>query len=60
MKYFFMTPYYDEALDYAKMRGGKVFEIKVKPEDVNWNQGSYKVEFDKGGLIINGKIIPKN
>jgi hypothetical protein len=56
---FFMTSSYDEALDYAKMRRGEVFEIKVRPEDVNWNQGSYEVEFDKGGLIRNGKIIPK-
>ena len=56
---FFMTSSYDEALDYAKMRNGEVFEIKVRPEDVTWNQGSYEVEFDKGGLIRNGKIIPK-
>lgn len=56
---FFMTASYEEALDYAKMRKGEVFEIKVRPEDVNWNQGSYEVEFDKGGLIRNGKIIPK-
>ena len=56
---FFMTSSYDEALDYAKMRNGEVFEIKVRPEDVNWNQGSYEVEFDKGGIIRNGKIIPK-
>jgi hypothetical protein len=56
---FFMTSSYDEALDYAKMRKGEVFEIKVRPKDVNWNQGSYEVEFDKGGLIRNGKIIPK-
>lgn len=57
---FFMTPSYDEALDYAKMRKGEVFEIKVNPEDVNWNQGSYEVEFDKGGIIRNNKIIPNN
>lgn len=56
---FYMTSFYDEALDYAKMRRGEVFEIKVNPEDVNWNQGSYEIEFDKGGLIRNGKIIPK-
>jgi len=56
---FFMTPSYDEALDYANMRSGEVFEIKVKPEDVNWNQGSYEVEFDKGGIIRGGRIIPK-
>jgi len=56
---FFMTPSYDEAKNYAKMRKGEVFEIKVRPEDVNWNRGSYEVEFDRGGLIRNGKIIPK-
>lgn len=56
---FFMSSSYDGALDYAKMRKGEVFEIKVKPEDVNWNQGSYEVEFDKGGLIRDGKIISK-
>jgi len=56
---FFMTASYEEALDYANMRKGEVFEIKVRPEDVNWNQGSYEVEFDKGGLIRNGKIIAK-
>ncbi|MBN2776738.1 MAG: hypothetical protein JXR36_03805 [Bacteroidales bacterium] len=56
---FFTTSSYDEALDYAKMRKGDVFEIKVRPEDVNWNQGSYEVEFDKGGLIRDGKIIPQ-
>ena len=55
---FFMTSSYDEALNYAKIRNGKVFQIKVKPDDVNWNQGSYEVEFDKGGVIRNGKIIP--
>lgn len=55
---FYMTPYYDEALDYARMRGGKVFTLKVKPEDVYWNQGSYEVEYDKGGDIIDGVIYP--
>jgi hypothetical protein len=55
---FFMTPNEEEANDYAKMRDGEVFTIKVKPEDVSWNQGSYEVEFDKGGYIKNGKIIP--
>ena len=55
---FFMTPSEEEAKDYANMRGGKVFTIKVKPEDVNWNQGSYEVEFDKGGVIKNGIMYP--
>lgn len=55
---FFMTPYYDEAKDYANMRKGRVFKIKVKPEDVNWNQGSYEVEYDKGGNIVNGFLVP--
>lgn len=51
---FFMTPDYELAKDYARMRGGKVFTLKVKPDDVNWNQGSYEVEYDKGGHIIDG------
>lgn len=61
---FFMTPNYNEALDYTKMRQkqynkkGVVQEIKVKPNDVYWNQGSYEVEFDKGGKIVNGYLIP--
>lgn len=55
---FFMTPHYEEAKDYANMRNGQVFFIKVKPDDVNWNQGSYEVEFDKGGKIVNGTIFP--
>jgi hypothetical protein len=55
---FFMTPYYDEAKDYANMRKGEVFTLKVNPKDVNWNQGSYEVEYTKGGEIINGTIYP--
>ena len=55
---FFMTPSEDEATDYARMRNGQVFEIKVKPEDVHWNQGSYEVEFEDGGIIKNGYLIP--
>ena len=33
-----------------------VYELKVNQEDVNCNQCSYEVEFDKSSLIINGKI----
>jgi len=57
---FFMTPDEHEAKDYADMRNGEVFTLRVKPVDVNWNQGSYEVEFDKGGIIKNGTIIPEN
>jgi hypothetical protein len=56
---FFMISDEETAKDYAKIRNGKVFTIKVRPEDVSWNHGSYEVEFDKGGIIRNGKIIPK-
>lgn len=56
---FFMTASEDEAADYARMRGGKVFSIKVRPEDVNWNQGSYEVEFEAGGWIKDGVLIKK-
>jgi hypothetical protein len=55
---FFMTPVYDLALNYANIRKGEVFTLKVKPEDVHFNQGSYEVEFDKGGIIKNGVIYP--
>ena len=55
---FFMTPSIEEAKDYARIRGGEVFTLKVKPEYVNFNQGSYEVEFDLGGRIQNGEIIP--
>lgn len=55
---FFLTPNQSEAEDYAKMRSGKVFKLKVKPSDVTWNVGSREVEFDQGGKIRNGVIIP--
>ena len=55
---FFMTPSQHEAQDYANMRNGSVYTLKVKPEDVNWNQGSYEVEYTKGGIIKDGYIIP--
>lgn len=48
----FMTPSEDTAEDYAQMRGGKVFTILVKPEDVSWNTGSGEVEFDRGGEFL--------
>jgi hypothetical protein len=54
----FMTPNIEEAQDYANMVKGKVFTLKVNPEDVNWNQGSREVEFSKGGVIKNNIIIP--
>jgi len=57
---FFMTPDIELAKDYAKMRKGEVFTIKVKPEYVNWNQGSQEVELDGGGIIRNGIIIPEH
>lgn len=56
---FFMTPSKEEAADYAQMRKGKVFTIKVRPEDVNWNQGSYEVEFEAGGRIEDGVLVKK-
>jgi hypothetical protein len=55
---FFMTPSLELAQDYAAMRKGQVFTLKVKPEDVHWNQGSQEVEYDQGGKIINGVIYP--
>lgn len=55
---FFMTASDREAEEYAQMRKGRIFKLKVKPEDVNWNQGSYEIEYTKGGKIINGTIIP--
>ncbi len=61
---FFMTPNKDEARDYANMRSketgkrGVVMTIRVKPVDVNWNKGSYEVEFTKGGIIENGILKP--
>ena len=58
-KIFFMTPDYTLAEDYARIRKGEVFTLKVNPDDVNWNQGSQEVEFDKGGIIRDGVIIPK-
>lgn len=57
---FFLTPNEDEATDYAKMRGGKVFTVKVKATDVNWNTGSREVEIDSGGTIKNGVFIPSS
>jgi len=61
---FFMTSSGDEAKDYARMRQkqtgkkGVVMTIRVKPEDVYWNQGSQEVEFSKGGKIIDGTLYP--
>ena len=55
---FFLTSDYNVAVEYAKKHNGKVFTLKVKPEDVRWNTGSYEIEFDKGGIIKNGIIIP--
>lgn len=49
---FFMTPDIELAQNYADIRGGEVFTIKVKPEDVNWNTGTGEVELEKGGSII--------
>ena len=57
---FFLTNSYDTAKDYADMRQGKVFEIKVKPQDVNWNTGSNEIEIQDGGKIVNGIFYPKN
>jgi len=54
---FFMTPYESEAEDYARMRHGEVFRIRVKPEDVRWNNGSMEVEFDEGGTIENRVLV---
>ena len=55
---FFLTNSYDTAKDYADMRQGKVFEIKVKPQDVNWNTGSNEIEIQDGGKIVNGVFSP--
>ena len=54
---FFLTNDIEVAKDYAQIRKGKVFTLKVKPEDVNFNTGSYEIEFDKGGAIVNQKYI---
>jgi hypothetical protein len=56
---FFMTASESEAEDYARMRKGKVFTIRVNPEDVDWNQGSYEVEFQDGGQIVDGVLVKK-
>lgn len=55
---FFMTPHKNEAEDYARMRQGQVFTLRVNPEHVNFNQGSYEVEYTLGGSIRNGEIVP--
>ena len=55
---FFMTPHEVEAQDYADMRHGEVYTIKVDPSLVNWNTGSYEVEYEGGGIIRDGIIIP--
>ena len=56
---FFITQDYKLAEDYARIRKGEVFELRVKPEDVNFNQGSYEIEYNLGGIITNdGRIIP--
>lgn len=49
---FFMSPDKNVAQEYAEMRGGEVFTIKVKPEDVYWNEGTGEVEFSKGSSIV--------
>ena len=60
---FFLTSSKEVAQDYADMRSlhsgkrGKVIELKVKPEDVHWNTGTQEVEFTKGGIIKDNKII---
>lgn len=53
---FFMTPSLEVAEDYARMRKGQVFTLRVDPEVVSWNSGSLEVEFDRGGLIRDGVI----
>jgi hypothetical protein len=49
---FFMTNSETSAADYARMRGGKVFTILAKPEDLYWNTGPYEIEFDRGGEFL--------
>lgn len=56
---FFMTESKELAEDYARIRGGEVFELKVNPEYLNFNQGSYEIEYELGGIIRNGEIIPE-
>ena len=63
---FFMTADREVAEEYARMREnqaeikkrGVVIEIRVKPTDVYWNQGTYEIEYSKGGEIREGQIIP--
>lgn len=61
---FFLTPSREVAEDYANMRGkgkrqkGKVFTLRVRPDDITWNEGSGELEFDRGGKIIGDKIKP--
>jgi len=57
---FFMTADIETVKDYAKMRNGEIFTIKVNPDYVRWNQGSQEVEYDRGGIIRNGIIIPED
>lgn len=58
---FYMTHDFDEAKHHAEYGEGdgvgKVFKIKVKADDVTWNIENYEVEYDKGGYIIDGKIV---
>jgi predicted acetyltransferase len=56
---FFMTPDIELARDYAKMRKGIVHKLKVNPDDVHWNRGSYEVEFKNSGYIKDGVLITK-
>lgn len=54
----FLTHVLAEAKDYARMREGEVFTLKVNPEYLRFNQGSYEIEYTLGGIIRNGEIIP--
>lgn len=55
----FLTHIKAEAKDYARMREGEVFTLKVNPEYVRFNQGSYEIQYTLGGRIRNGEIIPE-
>ena len=55
---FFLSNSREVAEDYAKMRHGQVFELRVRPDDVLFNTGSNEIEYDKGGSIVDGKIVP--
>jgi hypothetical protein len=55
---FFLSNSREVAEDYAQMRHGQVFELRVRPDDVLFNTGSHEIEYDKGGSIVDGKIVP--